>query len=56
VFQWMAENYSTFLVAAFGRAIQCLAKIGDELYLEATSDGVRGHCRLNIICTKQTAI
>ena len=29
----------TFL--AFGRAILCLSKIGEELYFEATSNGVR---------------
>lgn len=27
-------------IRAFGKAIQCLSKIGDELYLEATSDGL----------------
>ena len=26
--------------SALGKAIQCLAKIGDELYIEAESDGV----------------
>ena len=29
--------------SAFGRAILCLSKIGDELYFEATTDGVRNN-------------
>jgi len=28
---------------ALGKAIQCLAKIGDELYIEAKTDGVSSH-------------
>jgi hypothetical protein len=29
------------LSLAFGKAIFCLAKLGDELYIEAQTDGVR---------------
>lgn len=29
-----------FLMIAFGKAIFCLAKLGDELYIEAQKDGV----------------
>lgn len=28
------------IIAAFGKAIQCLAKIGNELYIEALRKGV----------------
>ena len=35
---------------AFGKAILCLAKIGDELYIEAEPDGVSLSC-LNILTT-----
>ena len=28
-------------ILVFGRAIHCLSKIGDDLYLEASEDGVR---------------
>ena len=34
--------------SAFGKAILCLSKIGDELYFEATTDGVRYYS--NIFC------
>lgn len=30
------------ITVAFGKAIQCLAKIGEELYIEALADGVSG--------------
>ena len=28
------------ITVAFGKAIQCLAKIGEELYIEALAEGV----------------
>ena len=31
----------SLIFLAFGRAILCLSKIGEELYFEATSNGVR---------------
>ena len=30
----------TYFLPAFGKAILCLAKIGDELHIEAEPDGV----------------
>ena len=29
-----------FLIVAFGKSIYCLAKIGEEIYIEALEDGV----------------
>lgn len=37
---------SPLLYPALGKAIQCLAKIGDELYIEAETDGVSNHGRV----------
>ena len=30
-----------YITPAFGKAIQCLSKIGEELYIEAQKEGVR---------------
>ena len=34
--------------AAFGKAVQCLAKIGEDLHIEALKEGVELH---SILCT-----
>ena len=40
---------------ALGKAIQCLAKIGDELYIEAETDGVSSHASESSLLTTSLA-
>ena len=44
-----------FFITAFGKAILCLAKIGDELYIEAEPDGVSLSCS-NILMTLECSL
>ena len=40
-----------FLLVAFGKSIYCLAKIGEELYIEAMEDGVSINSPNTLVCT-----